>query len=219
PTPAPQPTATARFEEKPSAPAHQSIPQSVFSPPPDSASKKKQPYKPFAGLSLSTPPPAPKPDSPKTADLYADTSIDGMQTTKEFIPSEFEAEPQSDIQPDTKTIDLATPVGGFDPDGFDSKPSQPLPEPSVASEARAKAKLVRKRYSTFAGLALNDESAPSNEQEHQHSHPEDRFEAPPPPPPPSQRDSRKERKRYSTFAGLNLSDRDSRPVSPPSAQP
>ncbi|MEW6729829.1 MAG: hypothetical protein AB1489_00700 [Acidobacteriota bacterium] len=147
---------------------------------------------------------------------------DDMETTQSYLPSELQGGKKDNTR-SAKSAELSTATTSYaantSPEatigfaaGFSRNPSG-QGEPTKTSETKARAKLVRKRYNTFAGLSLHDIDPADNISPHK----EDILTPPPPPPPPP---SRKEtnKKRYSTFAGLSLMDRGSSKAAVTSAQ-
>jgi hypothetical protein len=188
---------------------------------------QKESYKPFAGLSLSSPSapipaaapephPAPVPawNAPiEPAPVEEPAPAEVMETTQSFLPSELQGtqtesmrvEVQQQMVEDSaeSTIGFAATappsVRGHGHEhthdlSLDQSKGHSHAEPVRPPETKTKNKMARKRYSTFAGLALGDTG--ENER-HITEHVEDRLAPPPPPPPPT---PGQERKRYRTFA-------------------
>ncbi|KAF0248377.1 MAG: proteophosphoglycan 5, partial [bacterium] len=132
-------------------------------------------------------------------------SHDSMETTQSFLPH-IPSNHSEKLQEESKPTTLSTQ----DTVGFESS-SLPTAEPTRAiysdplkppSKTHSK---IKKRYSTFAGLSLSEDTPEANKYR------ETILTPPPPPPPPN----KIEKKRYSTFAGLALGERNR--ISPPSS--
>lgn len=136
-------------------------------------------------------------------------SHDSMETTQSFLPHVPTGHPER-FPNESAESNLSTQATI----GFDSSSLPPPPNeighssyseaPKTPSKVHSK---IKKRYSTFAGLSLNDDSQEANKYK------EDLLTPPPPPPPPN----KVEKKRYSTFAGLALGERSK--ITPPSSNP
>ncbi|MBI4853710.1 MAG: hypothetical protein HY819_18100 [Acidobacteria bacterium] len=133
-------------------------------------------------------------------------SHDSMETTQSFLPHVPSGHAER-FQNESNSTNLSTEATI----GFESSSLPPAPVeisnsykeiPKTPSKIHSK---IKKRYSTFAGLSLNEDSPEANKYK------EDLLTPPPPPPPPS----KVEKKRYSTFAGLALGERSR--ISPPSS--
>lgn len=153
--------------------------------------------------------------SPNPAVSYTSSheNISEMESTQSFLPpvSSSQADWETNnnqssqsLSPDATLGFASNSIPPVDPNKLSSYMEAPKPPSKTHSK-------IKKRYSTFAGLALNDESPSSEINKYR----EDVLTPPPAPPPPSQI---KDKKRYSTFAGLALNDR-SKGGSQPAPQP
>lgn len=146
------------------------------------------------------------PKSPVTAanTPVSDTgSHDAMETTQSFLPHVPSGNSER-FQTENNSANLSTEATiGFDANSLPQDPRSSYTEaPKSPSKVHSK---IKKRYSTFAGLSLNEDSQEANKYR------EDLLTPPPPPPPPG----KIEKKRYSTFAGLALGERSR--INPPSS--
>ncbi len=131
------------------------------------------------------------------------TSSHDMESTQSFLPSSSSINQAGwsapNNNPPVETSENLSPDATL---GFASSQIPPvdlnrvneyLEQPKTPSKTHSK---IKKRYSTFAGLSLNESGQDLNQYK------EDLLTPPPAPPPPSQL----KKKRYSTFAGLSLNE-------------
>jgi len=145
------------------------------------------------------------PKSPITSPNQAvsHTASHDMESTQSFLPSSSSINQAGwtapNSNPPIETSENLSPDATL---GFASSPIPPvdlnrvneyLEQPKTPSKTHSK---IKKRYSTFAGLSLNE----GNQELNQYK--EDLLTPPPAPPPPNQL----KKKRYSTFAGLSLNE-------------
>lgn len=153
---------------------------------------------------------------------------EAMETTQSFLPEELQYRksqefkapppPPAPVPPPPVVVENQSPDAtlGYAPAAIENNRAMSAITPAM--EAKGRAKLTRKRYSTFAGLSLNDSgSMPKLVNEQAEVSKEDLLTPPPPPPPALPRGKEKVKKRYNTFAGLSLNDRGPRSVSPEAA--
>ncbi|MBK7996730.1 MAG: DUF948 domain-containing protein [Blastocatellia bacterium] len=146
---------------------------------------------------------APKSTITSPNQAVSHTSSHDMESTQSFLPSSSSISQAPwtapNNNPPVETSENLSPDATL---GFASSPIPPvdlnrvneyLEQPKTPSKTHGK---IKKRYSTFAGLSLNESGQDLNQYK------EDLLTPPPAPPPPSQL----KKKRYSTFAGLSLTE-------------
>lgn len=146
-------------------------------------------------------------NTPKSAitspnQAVSNTSSHDMESTQSFLPSSSSINQSAWATPNNPPVESSENLSPDATLGFASSPIPPvdlnrvneyLEQPKTPSKTHSK---IKKRYSTFAGLSLNEGGQELNQYK------EDLLTPPPAPPPPSQL----KKKRYSTFAGLALSE-------------
>jgi hypothetical protein len=152
--------------------------------------------------------------NPAVSHTTSHENIPEMESTQSFLPPinkgdwSASSTSQNNLSPEATLGFASNSIPPVDPNQLSSYLEKAAPK--APSKTHSK---IKKRYSTFAGLALNDENSADSEM---NKYKEDLLTPPPAPPPPSQI---KEKKRYSTFAGLALNERSKGSSQQPASNP